>query len=390
MRNNPQVSVFSPADIGNQANGDPVRFQLAINTNQFFRTFEDRTHKIKLGVPRPVELPASIPIHNLNVRGKRGNIVQTYPGTEYDHNPNRLTVRVNDFVHFMWTGSDNNPANNAGEGNAGEDRSNAVLLRKTIYNENGAKDNKMAAKTNGGWGRSYPVEEINPAAGGNFLAWPKDLLDKLAVRGIKSAFVDMGPQQVTEQAVGVWNYMSSRNNNFTNRSQKSQIVVSRTFLSTARMNYSGGHVFSGANYLRVHAGTLAKEHKVIFTGGPSNDEWESDWVNVEVYAEGQANAHEMHVRPGMEKTADLAMAYTPSPFTKPQMYGTVNGETEAIQATYNDATGMATAKVSNGGMYVVKSHLNVELIVGLGAATLFILGTVVAGAVAAFRKQAKA
>ena len=86
-------------DIG--AGQTPLR--LAINTAQYGRTFQDRSHVFKL-IKRPAEIKDTDTIYNLNVRGKRGNIVQTYPAVEYDFIPNKLILNEQEMVHIQWTG----------------------------------------------------------------------------------------------------------------------------------------------------------------------------------------------------------------------------------------------------------------------------------------------
>ncbi len=59
-----------------------------------------RSHKFAIR-KRPDSIGDNEVIKNLNVRGKRGNIVQVYPGVEYDFVPNTLELSNTDYVHIQ-------------------------------------------------------------------------------------------------------------------------------------------------------------------------------------------------------------------------------------------------------------------------------------------------
>ena len=153
---------------GDESDAEDHFVSLAVNTNQYGRTFQDRSYSFKIkrrpsststtdettdapGVPTEA-LASDAKIYNVNVRGKRGNIVQTYPAVEYDFAPNALALEEGDLVHFQWTGSDYNPRRgcNDAEGgppdpndfvstanaasNSRADRSNVVFMNSMAEN----------------------------------------------------------------------------------------------------------------------------------------------------------------------------------------------------------------------------------------------------------------
>jgi len=217
--------------------------ELAINTNQYGRTFQDRTHVMEIQ-SRPIGVASTTNIYNLNVKGKRGNIVQTYPATEYDFTPTIMEVGTDDIVHVQWTGNDNtnNNGNNNGEGTDNEDRHNMVQVADL------GNDVPMAAAQGSMFDLTW---EWNPEPTGSAFGGARDEaeLQKQAALvkqtgcltegqinndqqrqncqklNAAAATVDLGLMKFKS---GNYKYMSSRNNNFSNRAQKAQLNILTT------------------------------------------------------------------------------------------------------------------------------------------------------------------
>jgi len=200
IKDNPDVDIGFSHKLG-----------LNINTDQYGRTFEDRTHIFAIQ-PRPSNISSSAKIFNVNVRGKKGNIVQVFPAVEYDYVPNRIHLEKGDYIHFQWTGSNFNPQGNDGQGNAGTDRTNLVqidnpntnikvLKQSDVTMFDGVPENIRAATIK----RFATLDQTNP------------LLNNA------NGYFNNAPIQFNQK--GQYHYMCTRNNNYSNRSQKGTVIV---------------------------------------------------------------------------------------------------------------------------------------------------------------------
>jgi len=110
-----------------------LQLQLALDSQQVGRTFQDRTHIFQIR-ERPSSIPDSANLYNIGVRGRRGNIQQTFPALEYDYSPTSSSVSGDDYVHIQWEGSNTQPPNQAGEGRDQTDRNNLVQVYAPNWN----------------------------------------------------------------------------------------------------------------------------------------------------------------------------------------------------------------------------------------------------------------
>lgn len=207
----------------------------------------------------------------MNVRGKRGNIVQVYPAVEYDFVPTSLRMSPNDLVHVQWTGSNTHlnqqpegdgQAGNDGQGREGTDRHNLVQINN--MNENfplpfeigsmwSSGDVELVAYLNSINFTDDSSLYLTEKASLNSVNFSKDLALYLASGGYykcvesktcnsasyeklsTTAPLDEDINASPASLPGVllkfkrsnisYFFMCSRNNNFSNRSQKGVIIV---------------------------------------------------------------------------------------------------------------------------------------------------------------------
>merc|ERR1712223_1146072 len=449
FRNDPEVDPFGydPFDPDNDGDGSNILVQLAVNTDQFGRTFEDRTHCFSVRNRADAGIADEKDITLVTVQGKRGNIVQVYPATEYFFIPEPAVIYADSYIHFCWTGSNRNPENNDGQGLQGSDRSNICPLTADQFDKQagtnsespegnyGDVDGYLTQRTAGSvgdLGNNYPDWLREPSYGMpvyyNY-APKRDLPRRSASAGFTSSaaradydldtypyndpynefwfsergavsqmaglseeilgalcttrrpdeligdggldfgnmeeFDDAGttfciePVKVDANA-GLWNFLCTRNNNFSNRSQKGTLQVSNSAQQWVSATSSGtsGDAKNGQAKIVILPASVREGDSLDFMVTTWLNRGEESTIVQLSGSDGGAFAADALVD---DKWIELWIPYTGKSLSKPKAWFRANAEddwTEHSDASieFEASTTYGVVQVSEGGYYTISNE----------------------------------
>jgi len=197
LQGNPQVQPFSAQLLGSTQATTQIKEQLAVNTAQWPRTFEERTAVMQILDPSTnpdvaAALAAGNKVLNFLIAGKEGNDVQVYPQVEEQFSASEITLNKGDVLHVQWSLPKNNPANNADNAAAAADpttgavantaagieKANIVLVAKSAFDEAGSDPNNQFIM--GDKSRLLPAD-ISTTAANNIFGVTADVARQLAI-----------------------------------------------------------------------------------------------------------------------------------------------------------------------------------------------------------------
>jgi len=131
-------------------------------------------------------------------------------------------VKKGDYIHFQWTGCDTNPAGNEGEGRDQTDRSNIAQLVAPDHNVPWDHPNNTMFDDFELQKRMAFIDQVDcdPINNSND---DQDVRNCLKLNGARTPYFSGGIYRMNR--TGEYFYMNTRNNNFSNRSQKGYIKV---------------------------------------------------------------------------------------------------------------------------------------------------------------------
>jgi len=180
-------------------------------------------------------------------------------------------------------------------------------------------------------------------------------------------YFDLGPRQVTKN--GIYHYVCTRNNNFSNRDQKATMVVSDAAVVYAPLGAAGGTAStSSGQTLYASPGSLSSLVSVGLVTYPSN---EPSTISGSVASEYVLiTPQTLPLNSGSSLT--LSMVYTNDKFGTATMY-----RADSMTGSWSKVSSGGTTQISQGGVYVVQTKTNWGAIVGITLSVLVVIAVAV-------------
>jgi len=340
--------------------------------------------------------------------------------------PEELHLRNGDYLHVEISGSDTNPNNNDGQGRQGTDRSNICPMKNENYVGGKTSD---APESVGAQANNYPAYVVDPTSYSIPVVVngrPRELLNDAGqvvtddegntqyeevicrtpdhysspiggMDGEVAAALCTGRQKGSEnmdygnmeelddagtavhmdpiqmKQEGCWNYVSTRNNNFSNRSQKGRLCVDSGAYAQSDVGYNGGAVMTDAGWIAFNEGSLDTIYSVTFATEPQEDGAASPTVVVNppelTFAEGES--------------AEVGIDYTHRALKTPHVMHKRHdssswNEVSDVEYVERDGKTVAVFSITESGSYKVEDSLHggaVAAIVVIGLIFMCTLGT---------------
>jgi len=192
-------------------------------------------------------------------------------------------------------------------------------------------------------------------------------------------YFDMGPRVVTQN--GNYHYMSTRNNNFSNRGQKALIVVSDNVGAYAHFGFNAASSSVGGTTVWTPTGAFNSLQTLSVVESPrdatslDSDFAASPLVYVAPAFPDPSNTNfDLGLQPGYALTIEISYdAKSGVPWYKPQAYRSNDpqGAWQTIDASYSG--GVATLATTNGGYFAIQNQPNYAALVLIPIAIILVV-----------------
>merc|ERR1712141_867033 len=188
------------------------------------------------------------------------------------------------------------------------------------------------------------------------------------------ASFSLAPQQAKE--TGCWNYVSTRNNNFSNRSQKGTLCVDEGDYASGDVGPNGDNVVTNVGWISVPPNTVSNIQTFSMQSEPKKGAASEEvWIEP-VEMDLTEDSDQIEIAIAFEQRA----LYSPKLVHRKTQSGEYSEVTDAKYETQTDSNGndqtVAMALVNEGGAYVVEDEVNVGAVVAIVFAGLVFIGAI--------------